>query len=195
MKLYHAAKTRSSRIAWLLEEAGVDYELVAITLGNPNHPADFLAASPMGKVPAISDDNTAMAESAAICLYVCDRYPEAALAPAVDHPDRGDYLYWTLYTPAVIEPAMVEKMAGIEPNPRSYGWGSFDLMISTLEKRLENGPWLLGESFSGADIITGSSVVFMQMFGMLPESETLATYAKRCLDRPAYQKALALEQD
>lgn len=193
MKLYYAPKTRSSRIAWLLEEADIDYEIVPITLGNPDHPADFLAASPMGKVPAIRDDNTALSDSAAISLYVCDRYPGAGLAPPVEHEDRGPYLYWTMYTPAVIEPSMAEKMSGMEPNPRSYGWGSFDLMISTLEKQLENGPWLLGERFSGADVITGSSVVFMQMFGMLPESETLSAYAKRCLERPAYQKAMRLD--
>ncbi|MDJ0759139.1 MAG: glutathione S-transferase family protein [Woeseiaceae bacterium] len=193
MKFYYAPKTRSVRIAWLLEEAGIDYEIVPITLGNPDHPADFLAASPMGKVPAIRDDSTAMAESAAICVYVCDRYPEAGLAPPLDHEDRGPYLYWTMYTPAVIEPAMAEKMFDLEPNPRSFGWGSFELMISTLEKQLEQGPWLLGEAFSGADIITGSSVVYLQMFGILPESEILSAYAKRCLDRPAYQRAMSLD--
>ncbi len=194
MKFYYAAKTRSIRVAWLLEEASIDYEIVPITLGDPNHPADFLAASPMGKVPAIRDENTALAESAAISLYVCDRYPEAGLAPALDHEDRGPYLYWTMYTPAVIEPAMAEKMSGMEPNPRSYGWGSFDLMVSTLEKRLQNRRWLLGEKFSGADIMTGSSVVFLQTFSMLPESEILSAYATRCLERPAYQKAMSLEE-
>ncbi|MDJ0919090.1 MAG: glutathione S-transferase family protein [Woeseiaceae bacterium] len=195
MKLYYAAKTRSSRIVWLLEEAGIDYDIVPITLGDPNHSADFLAASPMGKVPAIRDDSTALADSAAISLYVCDRYPEAGLAPPLDHEDRGPYMYWTVYTPVVVEPAMVEKMSGMESNPRSYGWGSFDLMISTMERQLENGPWILGDRFSGADIMTGSAVVFMQMFGMLPESEVLSAYAKRCLDRPAYQKALSLDAD
>ena len=194
MKLFYSPQTRSSRIVWLLEEAGVDYALVPIVLGAEDQPVEFVAASPMRKVPAIQDGDVAMADSAAIAIYVADRYPEAGLAPAIDDPARGQYLYWCIYTPGVIEPAMVEKMSGIEPNRRSYGWGSFDLMVSTLENALETGPWLLGERFSAADIMTGSAVVFMRMFDLLPESEILDAYAERCLERPAYQHALKMDE-
>ena len=194
MKLFYSKQTRSSRIVWLLEEAGVDYEIVTIELGAADQPADFLAASPMHKVPAIEDGDVAMADSAAIAIYVADRYADAGLAPAIDDPLRGQYLFWTMYTPGVVEPAMAEKIAGTEPNPRSYGWGSFDLMIETLEKPLSTDPWLLGEQFSAADIITGSSVVYLRMFGMLPDSEVLNAYADRCLERPGFQKALAMNQ-
>ncbi len=194
MKLFYSPRTRSSRVVWLLEEAGIDYELVPIQLGADDQPADFLAASPMRKVPAIQDRHVAMADSAAIAIYVADSYPEAGLAPALDEAARGDFLYWCLYTPGVIEPAMAEKISGSEPNPRSFGWGSFDLMIETLEKRLQDRTWLLGETFSAADILTGSSVVYLRMVGLLPESETLSDYADRCLQRPAYQVALKMDE-
>ena len=76
MKLYWAPQTRSSRALWLLEEAGVAYELEHIDIRDPHRTDsdEFRAASPMGKVPAIADGDVKMSESAAICLYVADRY-------------------------------------------------------------------------------------------------------------------------
>ncbi len=195
MKLYWAPQTRSSRAVWMLEEAGVDYEIevVDIRATDRRDSAEFRAASPMGKVPALVDGDVGMSESAAICLYVADRYSSGDLAPAIDASSRGKFLYWLMFTPAVIEPAMSEKFNNIEPSPGRSGWGSFDLMMQTLEHGIEDRTWLLGDQFSAADVMVGSSVVFMQMFDMLPDSPTLAAYADRCLQRPAYQRALALE--
>lgn len=147
----------------------------------------------MGKVPALVDGDVLMAESAAICLYLADRPAAGRLAPAIDASSRGAFLYWMFFTPAVIEPSMAEKAGGWSPQPFHNGWGSYQLMIQTLEHGLQLGPWLLGDSFSAADVMVGSSVVFMRQFKMLPESPILDTYADRCLERPAYQKAMALE--
>ncbi len=195
MKLFWCPQTRASRAVWMLEEAGVTYERVTIDIRTPGaeRPADFLAASPMGKVPALADGEVLMAESAAICLYLADRYAAGRLAPRLDDASRGSFLYWMLYTPAVIEPSMAEKAGGLTPQPSRNGWGSFDQMITTLAARLEHQPWLLGDQLSAADIMVGSSVVFLRMLKMLPESAILEAYADRCLERPAYQKALALE--
>ena len=89
---------------------------------------------------------------------------------------------------------MAEKFSGAEPGPGRNGWGSFELMLQTLEHGLADKTWLLGQEFTAADVMVGSSVVFMRMFEMLPESPELNAYADRCLQRPAYQKALSLEQ-
>jgi glutathione S-transferase len=132
-----------------------------------------------------------MADSAAIGLYLADRYPAAGLAPAIDDPRRGAYLYWMTYTPGVIEPAMSEKFNNWKVSRATSGWGDFGTMIEVLEKGLAEGPWLLGGQFTAADVLVGSSVYFMKLFGILPESRALADYADRCLARPAYQKALA----
>lgn len=193
MKLYWCPKTRAARAMWMLEETGVDYELVEVDIRDPQAKADadFHTASPMGKVPALSDGEVKLADSAAIALYVADKYAMGKLAPAIDHPQRGVYLYWMLFTPGVLEPCMAEKASGWEANRMSHGWGDFDSMIATLEKGLKEGPWLLGDWFTAADVMVGSSVVFLQMFNMLPESGALGAYAERCLARPAYQKALA----
>ena len=101
---------------------------------------------------------------------------------------------WTFYTPAVIEPAMAEKFSGRDPNRFQNGWGDYDTMIETLESGLDPGPWILGESFSAADVLVGSSVLFMRQFGMLPDSAKLQAYADRCLERPGYATASALDE-
>lgn len=193
MKLFWAPQTRAQRGIWMLEEAGIDYRMERIDLGSASSRknADFLAASPMGKVPALIDGDVRMAESAAICLYVADRYAMGSLAPALDDPRRGKYLYWILYTPAVIEPAMSEKFHKIEPNRQRSGWGDFDLMIETWDDALDGREWILGEKFTAADVMLGSSAIFLRLFKMLPETRNLGNYADRCAARPAYLQAVA----
>lgn len=196
MKLYWSPQTRSTRAIWMLEEAGVDYELERIDIQSPqrNDPPEFLSASPMGKVPALIDGDVKMSESAAICLYVADRYASGRLAPAIDDAARGKFLYWLMYTPAVVEPSLSEKFNGVEPNRYRSGWGDFALMIETLERGIGDKRWILGDTFSAADVMVGSSVVFMRMFDMLPASKALSGYADRCLDRPAYRKAMEINE-
>lgn len=195
MRLYWAPQTRSARALWMLEELGIDYERVLVDIRDPNRQDadEFRRASPMGKVPALVDGDVAMSESAAICLYLADRYAPGNLAPAMDDPMRGAFLYWLLYTPAVIEPAMSEKFNGVEPARQRSGWGDFDLMIETLEKGIGDNTWILGERFTAADVMLGSSAVFLRAFEMLPESDVLHAYADRCLARPAYTKVMEMQ--
>lgn len=194
MKVFWAPQTRSTRAIWMLEEAGIDYDMQQIDIRSPEreNSDEFVAASPMRKVPAIVDGQNCLAESAAICIYVADRYAAGSLAPALDDPRRGKFLYWSLYTPAVIEPAMAEKFSKVEPNRARNGWGDFDLMITTFDEGLHDRPWILGDQFTAADVMLGSSAVFMRMFGMLPDTRNIADYADRCLERPAYKKAMEL---
>ena len=197
MKLYWCPKTRASRAVWMLEEAGVGYEIETVDIRAEQRDNDsaFRLASPMGKVPALEDGDVRLAESAAICIYVADRYAPGRLAPALDAPARGPYLFWTMYTPAVVEPALAEKFSGAKTNPRSHAWGDFETMLDTLGTGLGDRAWILGEEFTAADVMLGSSVIFMQLFGVLPASPRLAAYADRCMARPAYRKAAALDED
>lgn len=192
MKLFWAPQTRSQRAIWMLEETGVDYEMERIALMSPDRvdSTEFLAASPMGKVPAIVDGDVSMSESAAICIYLADRYASGTLAPALDAPERGKYLYWTMYTPAVVEPSMSEKFNNVQTNRHRSGWGDFDLMIETWDEALEGRDWIVADHFTAADVMLGSSAVFLRMFKMLPETNNLDAYADRCLARPAYQRSL-----
>ena len=194
MKLFWCPMTRSTRAIWMLEESGLDYEPVLIDIRDRTKPRDpdFSIASPLGKVPAIADGDVKIWDSSAIALYVADKAKDANLAPALDDPLRGAYYYWMVFTPGVIEPAMAEKASGVDPNEMQNGWGSFDRMIELLENGVAGGQWLLGDQFSAADVMVGSTANFLKMFGMLPENKTIEAYIERCLARPAYQKALAM---
>lgn len=197
IKLFWAPRTRAARAAWMLEETGVAYQRVPVdlTADAAERDAAFRAASPLCKVPALEDGAVRLADSAAICIYLADRYRPGVLAPALAAAERGAFLFWMVYSPGVIEPAMWERVNGAEPNRHSAGWGDFDLMIGALEAALRRGPWLLGERFTAADVMVGSSVHFMSMFELLPDSPVLSGYMERCLARPAWQRAMRGEAE
>ena len=181
----------------MLEEVGRPYtrELVDIRLPERQDSAEFLACSPLGKVPALEDGPVRISDSATICMYVADRYSSGSLAPTLDSPRRGEYLYWMNYTPGVIEPAMSEKLQQQEPNRFSNGWSDFETMLGALSDGVGAGPWVLGEEFTAADVMLGSSVLFLRAFGLLPEDSPLNSYADRCAERPGYQVAAGLDED
>ena len=99
------------------------------------------------------------------------------------------------YTPGAIEPAMMEKFLGFEVSKGSCGWGNYATVMQVLEEGVGAGPWIMGEQFTAADVLLGSSVFFMQQFGLLAEGSALEPYLERCLARPAYQAALARESE
>ena len=195
LKLFWCPQTRASRATWLLEELGIPYQRVLIDVRDPRaeRDPDFARASPMGKVPALLDGDVAMSESAAMAVYLADKYASGSLAPTIDSAERGRFLYWMFFAPAVIEPAMSERVSGTEPKPTRNGWGDFDSMVRVLIDGLSPGPWLLGNTFTVADVLVGGGVTFMRAFNMLPDHDVLQSYADRCVARPAYQKAQSFE--
>jgi len=192
VKFYWRKKTRAFRIAWLLEEAGLSYERIIVD-ESLKDTAAFRAVSPMGKVPALEDGPARLSDSGAICIYIADQYPASRLGPPVGHADRGRFLQWVTYTNSVIEPAMLEKVAKLESKPISYGWGSFDLMLATLRGELAKSEWLLGESFSGADVLVGTGAYFLKQFRLIGDDPIIDPYIARCTSRPAWQRAQAFD--
>lgn len=118
MQPYWSPRSRSFSSLWLMEEIGQPYErvLTDISTGAQKR-VEYLAINPMGRVPALRDGDVTLAESAAICAYVAERYPEAKLAPPLGDPLRAKYLYWLFFGPGCIEPAMVQIATKIEMNP------------------------------------------------------------------------------
>jgi glutathione S-transferase len=190
--LYHHPYSRAANVVWMLEEAGVEYELrwVDIMAGAQKAP-EFLALNPMGKLPVIQDGEAVVSESAAIGLYLADRYSIGKLAPALDDPARGTYLRWALFAPSVIEPAAAAKASGGAFNDRAVGWGSYDTMVSVTESAVQAGPYLLGERFTMADVIFGGTLRYMLMFKMIDTRPAFTTYVERLDARAAYQRSMA----
>jgi glutathione S-transferase len=191
MQLYWSPRSRSFSALWLMEETGQPYErvLIDITTGAQKTP-EYLAINPMGKVPALRDGEATLAEAAAICAYVAERYPEAGLAPPVGDPLRAKYLYWLFFSPGCIEPAMVQIATKMEMNPVAAGWGEASRVFDVLDQALSKGPWILGETFSAADIAIGAGPNFaVRLFKMVPSRPSFDAYIARCMARPAFQRA------
>ncbi len=188
--LHHHPFTRASTVVWMLEETSVEYELrfVDITKGEQKS-AELLALNPMGKVPILVDGDTVVTETAAIGLYLADRYAPGRLAPALDAPARGPYLRWSLFAPSVVEPGSMARASGWEFKASQAGWGTHEAMLTTIESAIAEGPFILGDTFSMADVIFGSTVRYMLRFGMLEKRPAFTTYAERLGERPALQAA------
>jgi glutathione S-transferase len=188
--LYHHPFSRAAGVVWMLEELGVPYELrfVDITQGAQKAP-DVLALNPMGKLPIVVDGETVVTESAAIGLYLADRYSLGQLAPRTDDPARATYLRWSLFAPSVIEPGALAKSANWTFKPSQAGWGDYDAMLRAMEAAVAGGSFLLGERFSMADVIFGGTLRFMLRFKMLEARPAFVAYTERLDARPALQRA------
>ncbi|WP_127091215.1 glutathione S-transferase family protein [Aquabacter cavernae] len=195
MKLYWAPHTRAFRTLWMLEEAGLPYELQRMDInGEELKSAHYRAINPMMKVPALEDGAAKLAESGAICAYVADLAPDAGLAPPIGDPARGRYLHWMFFDAACVEAAFVEKLAKVEIPARAAGWGSFDRVMGVIEDLVSTGPWALGERFTAVDVMIGSDIWYgIHLLKVIQDRPILAAYAERCMARPAFQRAEAIE--
>ncbi len=193
--LYHSPNTRSSATLLLLEELGAAYELHAINMkaGEQRQPT-YLAINPMGKVPAIRHGNTLVTEQVAIFLYLADLFPAAKMAPPLGDPLRGPYLRWMVFYSSCFEPALIDRAQKREPGPPAQSpYGDFDTVLQTLAAQLAPGPYLLGERFTAADILWGTSLTWTTKFKLVPELPAIMAYVKRLGARPSSAKVGAID--
>ena len=190
LKLYHSPQTRSSRMVWLLEEIGEPYEIDYMDIrAEGGLPESYRAVHPLKKVPALEHDGEIVIESAAICLYLSDAFPAANLGPKVGDKGRGAYLSWLAYYAGVVEPALMVKAVGATGfSNLSSAWGDPELMIKRLADTLEAHPYVLGDDFTTADILIGST--FQWAGKLLPSGPAVEAYKARVMGRPAFQRSL-----
>lgn len=198
MKLYHARQSRSIRPRWLLEELGVPYELVTLDMSKQEHKApDYLKIHPHGALPALVDGDLALMESAAICAYLADKYPEKRLAPRVGSPARGPYYQWIVYTIATMEPPLIDvfmntvRLPEAERSPAKVEAGrvAWKKVAEVLSGALQGKQYLLGNEFSTADVMVGSTLAWGQFLGLLEGFPVLQEYVGRLASRPAFVRA------
>jgi glutathione S-transferase len=188
--LYHHPFSRAANVVWMLEEVGAPYELRFVDIMKGAHKApELVALNRMGKLPILTDGDTVVTESAAIGLYLADRHAYGRLAPKVDDPLRGTYLRWSLFAPSVIEPGAMAKQAAWPFKESQAGWGSYDAMLASIEKAVTGRDFVLGSTFSMADVIFGGTVRYMLMVKTLEARPALTAYAERLANRPAAKRA------
>ena len=198
LTLYHASPSRSSIVLWMLEELGEPYDIKLLRLSEgDNLKPDYLAVNPMGKVPALDHNGTVITEVAAICTYLADAFPEKKLNVPVDTPQRGVYLKWLFFGPSCIEPAVIDRAAPRKEEARRamLGYGDFDTTMNVVAQAVVQGPWLMGDQFTAADVVIGAQVRWGMMFKMVPERPEFVDYAARIAARPAAQRAEAKDKE
>lgn len=200
IRLYHAPQTRSVRPRWLLEELEVPYEVVRLNLQQKEHKRpEYLAIHPHGTVPALVDGDLVLMESLGICLYLADKFPEKRLAPSLGSPQRGLYYQWMAYAIATLEPPLIQvfqhstMLPEEERSPRELrrGQETFREVAAVLSQALQGKTYLLGEQFTAADIMIGSTLVWASLIGVLEPHPVLREYVQRLQGRAAFQRALA----
>ncbi len=180
LKLYGGARSRAAIVQWYLEELAVPYEFVLLDMqAGEHHQPAFLAINPIGKVPAIVEGDFKLWESGAILLYLAEKYGE----PNLTLERRSLLNQWINYANATMGPAMLTDASREKELPRH---------MTMLNHLLENQPFIVGESFSVADVAIGSLVAYCQMLFQLDLSAypAVVNYAKRLAERPPCQKSI-----
>ena len=194
MKLYYCPQTRAFTSLWMMEEAGQPYDIVRVDIRAPGHPTEaYKRINPMGKVAGFEDNGVGFGETAAILLYVADKFPQTKLSPVPTDPNRGRFLQWLMFSATTIEPVMVEKRNNTAPNSFQAGWGDYDRAMKALETAITPGPWLFGNQFTAADLYLGSSLGFGMRFGMVDKRQAFVDYAARAAARPSFKRAEEIE--
>jgi glutathione S-transferase len=198
LRLYYAPRTRSVRVRWLLEELGLPYELVRSEF-KPSAQS-YSQGTPLGKYPVLEDGEVVMGESGAIIEYLIERYGKGKLAPAIGDPLRAAYLQWLHYSEGTAYPPMGVIIFHTRYAQDAEARG--DLMdvwmdrartaFQFAEDAIAGKQWILGDTFSAADVMLGFTLAAGQSVGVLDESlPDLRAYLARLLARPALQRALA----
>lgn len=201
IKLYHAPRTRSVRVLWLLEELGLPYELARVEF-RPPASAFFSQATPLGKLPTVEDGDVLLCESGAIVEYILERYGEGRLAPPVGSPQRAAFLQWLHFAESTAFPPLgivvwlaryrgeAEQHASLIEDARARARTGLDF----LQRELGARTYLLGAEFSAADIMMGFTLVAARLLGVLDDRyPALRAYLERLEARPAFQRAIATE--
>ena len=187
-------RSRGRIVRWMLEELGVGYHTEVLEYGKTMKAAEYLAFNPMGKVPAIRHRGTVVTETAAICAYLADAFPDAGLAPPAGA--RGAWYRWLFFGAGPLEAAVTNRVLGFEvPADKEgmVGYGNFRAVMDTLEHAVGGNRYLAGEHFSAADVYVGSHIGWGLEMGSIEARGAFADYWARLRDRPARRRADALD--
>jgi glutathione S-transferase len=196
LTLYTHPMSRGRTARWMLEEIGAPYDVQILDYARAMKSPAYLAINPMGKVPALVHGEAVVTETAAICAYLADAFPEAGLAPPANSQLRAPYFRWLFFAAGPLEAASTNKALGVESAPehkRMLGYGSLEDVLDTLETTLSGGRYLLGGHFTAADIYLGSGLGWGMQFGTVEKRPAFEDYWDLISQRPAAVRARALD--
>jgi glutathione S-transferase len=195
IKVHHLNASRSIRIVWLLEELGVDYEIVAYLRDPATRlaPPALRAIHPFGKSPVIEDGELVLPESGAIVDYLITRYGDGTLAPGHDDPTFPNYLQWlhaaegSAMFPLLLD--LLLGMVGGDSPLQGYARSELAKQLDAMDAELSGRDYFAGDELTGADVMMGFVLDFAASRELIGERENLRGYLKRIHARPAYKRA------
>jgi glutathione S-transferase len=195
LTLYHSPESRSSAILSLIEEMGISdwitLQEVTIPRVDGSGGRDPANPHPEGKVPALVQDGTVITERAAIILVLTTMFPDSGLAPAMGTPEWGGFVTWLTWYQGVVEPVVIFQGAGVSHPWLTATFRGSEEVAARLRAALQNGPWLMGERFTAADILLHSPYAWFP--AATPDDPLIRDWVERCKARPARQRVLQAE--
>ena len=208
IQLHYYPSTASMAPGILLEEIGAPYERVLVDRPQGvQKTQQYLQLNPNGLIPALTDGDLVLYESAAICLYLCDSYPQAALAPSLGIPERAHFYKWLMWLTNTLQPALMiyfypERWMNAS-NPagaaelKTHAEARVRVLLDLLDRELarHGGQWLLGDAYTAVDAYTLMLCRWTRNFGQPARTRAqLGPYLQRVLARPAVVRAFDAEE-
>ncbi len=194
LTLYTNPMSRGRVARWMLEEVGAPYESEVIAFGPDMKTEAYLAIHPLGKVPALRHGDTVVTETAAICAYLADAFPDAGLAP--EPKDRGAYYQWLFFAAGPLEACLTDSAMGWSaPDDKKgmLGYGEKGAMLDVIEKAVSSGPYVAGETFSAADVYVGANIGWYMEIGTIEKRPAFEDYWSRISSRESWKHATELD--
>ena len=201
MKLYFAPNSRAVKIAWLLEELGLSYDIEKYFVGDKAlRTPEYYKIHPMGRIPVLEDGNVRIYESGAIVQYLLARHGKGKFVPQTEDPTFPEYLQWLHYAEGSIMQqvnSLVVETILLPPEKKNEvnvarALKLLKVALGNVDNRLEDRDYLTGV-FTGADVMTGHACYGAKRAGAdISEMKNLNLYIERLLERPAFKKAMLL---
>jgi glutathione S-transferase len=192
----------------LLHEIGVAFELQHVDRAQAAHkqPA-YLKLNPNGQIPVLVDGDLVLYETAAILLHLCDRFPQAQLAPPVGTPERAQFYKWTMWLTNTLQvrlmhyfyPDRLVAAGNTEGAAQVKARAEADVgvLLQQLDDQLaaHGQPWLLGADYGAVDVFAALMGRWTRGFASKPARAYphLGPWLARVFERPALQRAAAAE--
>jgi glutathione S-transferase len=198
IELYHCNGARSMRSLWLLHELGIEFKLhqLEFSMAALRTP-EYLAISPLGRVPCLTDNGQTLFESGAICQYLCETYDNGHLFRKPGHPERTQWLQWLHFaeTIAVHGASLVQQKVFIAPEKRSEVVQKLEsrrlfISLEILEPLLGQHEYLLESGFSAVDTAVGYSIHLAQQFIDIKPLVSVSKYYDRVSNRKSFELSL-----
>ncbi len=198
IRLHHCPQTRSMRSLWLLNELGVDFEVVSHAFDKSLRDPEYLALSPAGRVPSLEIDGQVIFETGAITQVLCERFSPDGFGRSPGTPERADWLIWVHFAETISQhsAALTQQHVALyddamrSPIVMKLEAKRLEKCYAAVEVRLQGREYLLDSGFTAADIGVGQAVSMSRHFARIEDFQGLSEWYGRITARPAFIASL-----